>query len=230
MAENIARVLATAIAADPTRPLLTWYDDATGERIELSGATLDNWVSKTANLLVDSSALAPGDQVGVLLPPHWQTAAVLLGCWSAGLSVIAAPPRRVDVLFAAADRIEEAANWPADERYALALAPLAAPLREVPVGFTDYSVEVRGHGDHFTPYAGGGPQDVELVGRAVRRSGELGFGAGDRVLIDAARYPDPVDWLLAPLAAGASLVLCGRLDPARLANRLATEKVTVDLT
>jgi uncharacterized protein (TIGR03089 family) len=229
MADNLARVFGAAVASDPTRPLLTWYDDATGERTELSGATLANWVAKTANLLVDSAGLAPGDQVGVLLPPHWQTAAVLLGCWSAGGSVVADAPQPVEALFAAADRAGEAAGWPAGERYALALAPMAAPLREVPPGFTDYVVEVRGHGDHFTPDPHGGPQDPELTDRAGRRAAELGINPGDRVLIDADRHPDPVDWLLAPLTAGASVVLCGRLDPARLPERLATERVTVSL-
>ena len=46
-----------AYAGDPARPLLTWYDDGTGERVELSGATLGNWVAKTANLLVDGCGL-----------------------------------------------------------------------------------------------------------------------------------------------------------------------------
>jgi uncharacterized protein (TIGR03089 family) len=228
VADNIARVLAAAVAPDPSRPLLTWYDDATGDRAELSGATLDNWVAKTANLLVDSVGLAPGDRVGVLLPPHWQTAAVLLGCWSAQVTV-ADEPGPVDVLFAAADRIAEATDWPAGERYALALAPLAAPLREVPPGFADYVLEVRGQGDHFAPYPGGGTQDAELLARAARRGAELGIGTGDRVLIDAGRYADPVDWLLAPLVAGASMVLSGRLDPGRLPDRLAAEQVTVSL-
>ncbi|MFD0786819.1 TIGR03089 family protein, partial [Micromonospora azadirachtae] len=68
MAENIARVFADAIAPDPTRPLLTWYDDASGERTELSGATLANWVAKTANLLVDGAAVGPDDTAAVLLP------------------------------------------------------------------------------------------------------------------------------------------------------------------
>ncbi|GAB2960444.1 TIGR03089 family protein [Micromonospora polyrhachis] len=254
MADNIARMLAAAIAPDPARPLLTWYDDATGDRTELSGATLDNWVAKTANLLVDSAGLAPGDLVGVSLPPHWQSAAVLLGSWSAGAEVTAVPGTPVEVLFAAADRIDPVAGepatnqidavagspatnqidavagWPAGERYALALAPLAAPLRTVPAGFTDYVVEVRGHGDHFTPYPAGGPQDAELCARATERASALGIATGDRVLVDAARHPDPVDWLLAPLAVGASVVLCGHLDPARLADRLATERVTVDLS
>jgi uncharacterized protein (TIGR03089 family) len=251
-AGNIARVLATAVAADPTRPLLTWYDDATGDRTELSGATLANWVAKTANLLVDSAGLAPGDRACALLPPHWQTAAVLLGCWSAGLAVHGAglavpgagaaanvadppthsaePPRPIDVLFVAADRIDTAAGWPAGDRYALALAPMAAPLRAVPPGFADYVVEVRGHGDHFTPDPAGGPQDAGLTARAAQRATALGITAGARVLIDAAGHPDPVDWLLAPLIAGASVVLCGRLDRARLADRMTAERVSLALS
>ncbi|MEV1332287.1 TIGR03089 family protein [Micromonospora costi] len=228
MAENIARVLADAVASDPTRPLLTWYDDATGERTELSGATLSNWVAKTGNLLVDGIALGPDDSAGVLLPPHWQTAAVLLGCWSAGLTVAEAPGP-VDVLFAAADRVGEADAWPAGERYALALAPFALPLREVPPGFADYVVEVRGHGDHFTPYGGGGPVERELLAEARARATAAGLTSGDRVLVDAARHPDPVDWLLAPLAAGASIVLCGNVDESRLPARREAEKVTRDL-
>ncbi|MEV4488791.1 TIGR03089 family protein [Micromonospora coxensis] len=229
MAENIARVFADAIATDPTRPLLTWYDDATGERTELSGATLANWVAKTANLLVDELALAPGDSAAVLLPPHWQTAAVLLGCWSAKLTVADAPGD-VDVLFAAASRVAEADAWSAGERYALALDPFALPMRQVPPGFADFVSEVRGHGDHFTPRHQAGGADAEMLSQAAARAAELCLTPGDRVLIDAGRYPDPVDWLLAPLSAGASLVVCANLDASRLDSRTATEKVTRTLT
>jgi len=229
MADNIARVFADAIATDPTRPLLTWYDDATGERTELSGATCANWVAKTANLLVDEAALAPGDTAAVLLPPHWQTAAVLLGCWSAKLTVAGAPGA-VDVLFATPGRVDEAAAWSAGERYALALDPFALPMREVPPGFTDFVPAVRAHGDHFTPYAEPGEGDAELLARAEARAAELCLTPGDRLLVDTGRYPDPVDWLLAPLTAGASLVACANLDAARLDSRTAAEHVTRALT
>jgi uncharacterized protein (TIGR03089 family) len=229
MTDDLARVFTEALATDPTRPLLTWYDDAVGDRTELSGATLANWVAKTANLLVDGVGLAPGDRAGVLLPPHWQTAAVLLGCWSARLSVEPTGPAPVDVLFAAADRIDAASAWPAGDRYALALAPLAAPLRQVPAGWADYVVEVRGHGDHFTPYPPEGPGDAELVARAAGRAAELGMTPGERVLIDADRHPDPVDWLLAPLTVGASVVLCAHLDRTRLADRITAERVDLSL-
>ncbi|BCJ58488.1 TIGR03089 family protein [Micromonospora endophytica] len=225
MADNIARVFADAIAPDPTRPLLTWYDDATGERTELSGATLANWVAKTANLLVDELSLGPGDTAGILLPPHWQTAAVLLGCWAAGLTVTD-EPGEVDVLFAAADRTAEADAFTVGDRYALALHPFALPLREVPAGFADYVTEVRAHGDHFTAYPPGGPAHAELLARATARATELGLTPGGRVLIDVDRHPDPLDWLLAPLAAQSTLVLCAHPDPTHLPTRQSTEKTT----
>jgi uncharacterized protein (TIGR03089 family) len=217
---------ATAAAEDPVRPLLTWYDDATGDRTELSGATLDNWVCKTANLLVDGLGLGPGDRAGVLLPPHWQTAAVLLGCWAAGLDVTSAKSS-VDVIFASADRVKEAEGWSTGERLVLGLAPMALPMRTPPSGFVDYVAEVRGFGDRFTPYPD--RSDNGLVERAAARAADLGLDAGERVLVDAAKHPDPLDWLLAPLAGGATLVLCGVLDPAKLDDRAAAEKVTTRL-
>ena len=133
--ETVDGLFAAAVAADPTRPLLTWYDDGTGERIELSGATLANWVAKTANLLVDGCGLGPGDRAAVPLPPHWQTAAVLLGCWSAGLRG-GARRRRWTSLFAPAAQAaaERRRHASAGDRFVLGLAPLGAPLREVPDG------------------------------------------------------------------------------------------------
>jgi uncharacterized protein (TIGR03089 family) len=220
---NVGARFAATVAADPARPVITWYDDAVGDRTELSGATLANWVAKTANLLVDGCGLGPGDRAAVLLPPHWQTAAVLLGCWSAGLAVAGPAPEPVDVLFAGPGGwLAKAEHWPAGDRYALALAPLAAPLRTVPAGFADYVVEVRGYGDHFTAYADSG----DLVPRALARAAQLGIGGDDRVLVDAGAHGDPVDWLLAPLLAGASVVLCGHMDADRVAGRVAAEKVT----
>ena len=67
--------LMTALRSGPsTSPRLTWYGPD-GERVELSGRGLDNWVAKTANLLVDGLGLGPGDTATVAVPPHWQTAA-----------------------------------------------------------------------------------------------------------------------------------------------------------
>src|SRR5690606_33707705 len=54
-----ADLLSSALAADPGRPLVTFYDDATGERVELSVATFAYWVAKTANLLQDELSAEP---------------------------------------------------------------------------------------------------------------------------------------------------------------------------
>jgi uncharacterized protein (TIGR03089 family) len=238
---TIPQAFAGAVRRDPTAPLLTWYDDATGDRTELSGATLDNWVAKTANLMVDGLGLGSGDTVAVLLPPHWQTAAVVLGVSAAGLAVdLGDRPQPVDALVTCPDRVAAAAAWPAADRFATGLLPLAMPLRELPPGFVDYVTEVRNHGDHFRGAGVGGGSDQALIGpiplshlavlrTATERAAELGITAGDRVLIDTRTHADPTDWLFAPLAAGASVVLCANLHPDKVAPRAEAEKVTVTL-
>ncbi|MET0997002.1 MAG: TIGR03089 family protein, partial [Mycobacterium sp.] len=67
-------LLGPILAADPAGPRVTYYDDATGERIEVSTVTLANWAAKTANLLRDELGAGPGSRIAVLLPAHWQTA------------------------------------------------------------------------------------------------------------------------------------------------------------
>lgn len=241
METTIPQAFAEAVRRDPAAPLLTWYDDGTGDRAELSGATLDNWVSKTANLLVDGLGLGVGDGVAVLLPPHWQTAAVVLGVAAAGLATgLGGRPQPVEALFTTPDGAAEAAAWSAADRFATGLLPLAMPLREVPPGFVDYVTEVRNHGDHFRG-APVGPDDqaftapmpmthLAVLRTATERAAELGITSGDRVLIDTRAHPDAMDWLFAPLAAGASVVLCANLLPAKVTPRAEAEKVTVLLT
>ena len=65
-------ILDPLLRDDPAGPRITYYDDATGERIELSAVTLGNWAAKTANLLRDELGAGPGSRVAVLLPAHWQ--------------------------------------------------------------------------------------------------------------------------------------------------------------
>src|SRR3954466_15202537 len=140
MGNTVPSLFAAIVAKDPSLPFLTFYDDATGERTELSGATLANWVSKTANLLVDGCGLGPGDVAAVRLPPHWQTAAVLLGAWTAGLSVAHGEPTGAgaDGELAWRAGAEAGAAGPAD-LFVLGLAPMGLPMRGgVPDGFADY--------------------------------------------------------------------------------------------
>lgn len=251
-APNQPAFLGSALATDPTRPLLTYYDDATGERTELSAATLGNWVIKTANLLGECG-LGPGDRAAVLLPPHWQTAAVLLGTWTAGLGVdlhlaaTAGLPRLgtpaggpPGVVFATTDRVRDMVeDVPAAAyRFALGLAPLGAAMRTVPDGYEDYVAEVRGQADELISVAPAARTGAAIDGTSYQEWGtvaqevaaSLGIGPGDRVLVDAARSEHPVQWLLAPLSAGATMVLCANLDPGVVDARARAERVTRVLT
>jgi uncharacterized protein (TIGR03089 family) len=235
LAQTVVEAFRAAIHADAARPLVTFYDDATGERAELSVATMANWVAKSANLLVDGHGLGEGDVAAVALPPHWQTAAVLLGCWSAGLMVDvdgASDSARAERAStgAAVGFVAEGRTVAADETYALSLAPLGQPFRPgPPAGTADYVLEVRAYGDTFSPRVRpeqaalvDGTTHAALVGAAAKRD----LAEGARLLIDGDRIVDPIDWLVAPIVSGASIVLCRNVDASVLPTRLAAERAT----
>ena len=86
-------LFAAVLAARPAQPLVTFYDEARGERSELSARSLANWVAKTHFLLTDELGLGVGDAAFVDLPAHWISVPALLGCWTAGLEVMTDPAR-----------------------------------------------------------------------------------------------------------------------------------------
>ncbi|WP_067863165.1 TIGR03089 family protein [Nocardia shimofusensis] len=226
-------ILDPILAQDPAAPRITYYDDATGARIELSGATLANWAAKTANLIRDEFGLTIGARVAVLLPAHWQTAAVLLGCWWAGTEVVLNADPDADLALVTPDRIDEVGAI--SEVAALSLDPMGAPVRDLPVGVTDFATSVRVHGDQFMPRGTGVALEGDLVAEvfdAARKSAlRKGIGAGDRVLSSRPweHASDLVDGLLAVLVAGASLVQVVNPDPAAAERRIETERITVTL-
>ena len=83
---SLVEALRRANREDAARPLITFYDDDTGERTELSVITTENWVAKTANLLVDDLGVVPGQRLGLALPLHWQGLVWAYAAWSAGSS------------------------------------------------------------------------------------------------------------------------------------------------
>jgi uncharacterized protein (TIGR03089 family) len=223
--------------------LITYYDDATGERAGLTAGEVGRWSAATSALLSEQCGLKAGRQAAVLLPPHWQTAVVLLGCWATGVEVsfrgwsaagLTPAGEPLDVSFVEQRRI---GNWldevpTAGHQFALPLGQVSAPT---PPGYDDFETAVR-------PWLGAAPPTgiVDPMGRATV-TGETygsyseiaagvaetqGIRRGDRVLIDAAASEQPLMWLLAPLSAGASIVLCANFDRSRLDERVAAERVT----
>jgi uncharacterized protein (TIGR03089 family) len=222
--------------------LITYYDDATGERVGLSAAEVGRWSAATAALLVGGCRQGAGRQAAVLLPPHWQTAVILLGCWATGVEVsfrgwstagLTPAGDMVDVSFVRQHRI---GNWLDDvPAAAYQFAVRLGSVSPTPPGYDDFEDAVR-------PWLGSPPPPAEVdpLGRATvggETYGEYGAIAadvastrgirrGDRVLVDAAASEHPLIWLLAPLSVGASIVLCANLDRARLDSRMSAERVT----
>jgi uncharacterized protein (TIGR03089 family) len=239
---DYAGVWRERLAAGGPRPFLTFLDESTGERVELSYATFGNWLAKTANLIQDDLMAQPGERIAVSAPPHWITAV-----WAVAplLTSVAVDPwgdpasANTAVAYAGQEALEAARACPG-ERLALSLLPLGRPFDTVPDGFRDYSAEVRGHGDRFAPFDPPGPETAALVlpDRVLTHGGLVdaaadsaqrsGLGEGDRLLVDAraTRFDgaDMIQWLYAPLCAGASIVLVRGGDAEQLERIAATER------
>lgn len=67
------------------RPFLTYYDG--DDRTELSYATFDNWVAKTANWLRDERDVVAGDVVTMDRDDHWLSVVLAFAAWRVGAKV-----------------------------------------------------------------------------------------------------------------------------------------------
>lgn len=231
---SLAQVLAEQVRSRGSAPLLTFYDDRTGERTELSYATLDNWASKTANLLVEELGVGRGSRVVLALTDHWTAAAVALGTWKAGAVLLPlahdAAPAGADVVVAGE---QDAAGLEGD-------APLLTIGRGVGGRLTatapglPYGEEVPAFADDYDDPAVTA-DDLALVvdGTAETQAGLLAAAAGrlrpdDRLLStdDLAGTEGILDIVVAPVAAGASVVWCVGSSSEALERRAAQERVT----
>jgi uncharacterized protein (TIGR03089 family) len=221
--------LRVALSSDPARPRLTFYDDATGERVELSTLTLANWVAKTVNLLVLECGVGPSSRIALHLPRHWTTAVWVLAADATGAQVTYEPgyaPRGspVDVAVVGPDHVDDPPD--ADEVFAVSLAPLAAPFSGVlPPLVRDYTLEVRAMPDQ----TGGAVGPPGPLGRlAEERAAAQRIEPSDRVaaLGDLQGLASLVSEWLAPLAVGASVLWVRNPAAALCVRRWTTERVT----
>ena len=225
-------LFAAVRAADSARPVVTFYDRATGERAELSAASLGNWVAKTHYLLTDELGLGVGDRAYVDLPLHWLALAVQLGVLSAGLA-FTDDASAAGVAFADVDGLAGAAAAP--EVYAVALLPWGRGFDMPPPGTTDYVSAVRPQADAWASIrrpgrpgdpAVDGQSRGDLVAAARRRATELDLAAGARVLLTDRNESMALVDVLATLSVHGSLVLVRHAGPESDDALVAQEKVT----
>ena len=220
MSRVLPELFTGAVRRDGAAPFLTYYDDVTGERIELSTVTTANWVAKTANLLVDEYDLEAGETVAVGLPPHWLGVVWALSTWSAGASLTTGTGALAITGPDFAIRGER-------ETVASALLPLGGRFREpLPDGIHDYGAEVYNHADVFVPLDPPSPTSPaydELTHDDLIRTAEP---IADRILVTKDLVSaDGVGLLVGVIAAGGSIVLCRNLDHTKLERRVSDERV-----
>ncbi len=234
---TIPELIAKRLRTDPGQPLVTAYDDTTGERAELSVTTYANWVSKTANLFTDELGLDDGDTVLIDLPPHWLVPVFLGAAWSAGLAVTTDPLVSHEVAVCGPDTV--ARHPDADQVVACALLPFAVRSRsELPAGVLDYGLLWPGQSDVFVAITAPTPDTIgwrtadgpvnhaELLAAAAVQQQEDGV----RLLTDvhpASEHGVPA--FLAPLTRGGSLVLLRRPTEETWAARRREERATAVL-
>jgi uncharacterized protein (TIGR03089 family) len=208
-------LLVDRLRADPGQPLVTAYDDATGERTELSVTTYANWVSKTANLLTDELGLDAGDTVRLDLPSHWLVPVFLGAAWSAGLSVTRTEGRDHALVVCGPDTVDRHREAP--QVVACSLLPFAVRFADtLPSGVLDYGLLWPGQSDVFMGLTPPSPDTVAwLADGTARTQADLledatsrGYEPGVRLLTDVHPAQDSgVPAFLGPLLRGGSLVL-----------------------
>ncbi len=190
MTSTITELL-TLLSRDGGQPRLTWYGPD-GERIELSGAVLVNWVTKTTNLLVEEFDAEAGVVVATDLPPHWRTLVWALATWRAGAELRLVEPDAADgdgsdavdagvpspALTGAPDvaLTADPARWaprPGERRSRTAIVAVSLPALarrfdgELPAGAVDAASAVMTYGDQLGYVPPGDPGTTALSGAGV---------------------------------------------------------------
>ncbi len=199
-----------------SEPRLTWYG-AAGERVELSGRVLVNWVAKTAHLLLDELDAAPGDFVLVALGCSWRAPAIWLAAWHLGCQVdhrAAQPGPAATASAPAIAVIRDGDAPPTGTRRVLVVATdvLARRADTLPPAAVDYAAEVTGQDDALPPPAASGARPWR--GQATP-AGRVLFGPGATT-----------GELLAVWAAGGSVVWHDGLAEQELRRVIETERAT----
>ena len=133
-------------------PVITWLSP--GGRIELSGRTFLNAISKAGNYLVDGCGFDDESTIRVELENHWQAPVWKLAALVAGIGL----SDKSENIFCFAD------SPLIGNKFVVSRDPFGMPAKDLPADVENVSLEVRSHGDYFAPI-------YSLVDPAVRFGG-----------------------------------------------------------
>ena len=232
------QLLERRLRTDAGRPFVTFYDDATGERTELSMTTYANWVAKFASLLVEEFDLERGAVMLVDLPTHWLGPVALGAAWSAGIEVVTDHnDERISLVFCGPDELaDHLGRAPGTLLLASALSPLGQrfPPGTLPDGVHDLGVEIWSQPDSFFAadppdehdLAWSGQTQADLFSLSAAAPGPGGSG-GNRILAETIlQRGRGIATVTSALMTGGSMVLVRRVSAERRAEIAITERVT----
>ncbi len=135
--------------SNPGAPLVTFVDAQRGDRVELSGTSVENAAAKIANALRDEFDVEAGAAVTARLPLHWQRTAWCAGLWTAGAVIVLDPAASADLLVVD-ERTALASPPVAPTVLAVSLHPFGLPIPgDLPVGVQDATLAVRAQPDAY---------------------------------------------------------------------------------
>ena len=226
---SFPETLARALRTNPGGPFVTFYDEASGERQELSTTTYANWVAKASGLLLDEHGLERGDSIRIDLPTHWLATVFLGAAWNTGLVVT--DSEDPDAVVCGPETLSTWADG-AEKRPTLACSLLPFGVRfadPLPQGVHDVGIEVWGQPDAFTPLDPPAADDAATSWSGVETSHADLFGGGNGARLLSTVPPassEGADLLASLLAGGGSLVLATHATADRLATVAASEHAT----
>ena len=227
---SIGALFAQQVRERGHRPYLTFYDDATAERTELSYATFGNWASKAANLLTEELTAMRGARIAVLASDHWTSAVMAVAAWKVGAVVVfdAEAAAGAQVVFVAEADADDFADHPGlvvrgsgMGGRVLGTAPGIGFGNEVLAFADDYDDPSVGLDEPALAGPAGDVTSAELLQGAWDVAGD-----GEHLLSTARLSAGTAAvLLLAPALAGGSLVWCPN-PVGDLSERVAAERVT----
>jgi uncharacterized protein (TIGR03089 family) len=235
--------LSALLGREASRPLVTFYDDGSGERVELSVATYANWVAKTAGLAQDELDVERGGLLLVDLPTHWLGAVWLGAAWTLGLAVTDDPAsvEQADLVVCGPDGVASYAEHAGRSQVvALSLRPLGARFAEpLPTGVTDYGAVVLAQPDAFVAYdpPSGDDEAWRDAQGSITQASLLEEAAGSKAVEPGGRLLTDVNpcsragvvTLLAPVSVGGSVAWVRHPDESTWAMRAEQERATQQL-
>lgn len=215
-------------------PAITYYRGS-GVRMELSAATLDNWVAKAGAYLADEFDLESDAVVRLDLPLHWLVPVWCQAVWSRGWAVTVTDTGNqvtaTDLVITTAERV--GLHRDALDVVACATNPFGTPLGAAcPPGAADALADLRIYPDQVSlPLPA--PDATVVVADGVRIDGPTAIARADALLDPACRrplstvLPDSCDGLLLTslswLCRDGAVVLVAESESADLATICAQE-------